>query len=264
MKLYFAGATSGDLQILKNMGVKRFLISYYYMNERVWEQYKDMEDLFLDSGAFSAFTKKRVIDLDKYIEFIKEKDIKTYAGLDVIRDAEASKKNIDYMLTHDLDPIPTFHKGSKFDFLYEILNQDFNYIALGGMAGVDTSVDQNKMWLDRVWRVILKEKPDLKVHGFACTSFDVMKAYPWYSVDSTTWNVCRKFGEGYSMHNGEMKRRKKSELYEMYIEHIEDLGEYVQMGDFLIKTCVEALLQFEGGAKETKLRDNIGQLDFFE
>ena len=46
---------------------------------------------FLDSGAFSAFTQGAEIDIQEYIEFIKEhKDyLEAYANLDVIGDAEA-------------------------------------------------------------------------------------------------------------------------------------------------------------------------------
>jgi len=52
-------------------------------------------DIFLDSGAFSAYTQKAVIKLDDYIAFIKKyaKYITVYANLDVIGDAEATLKN---------------------------------------------------------------------------------------------------------------------------------------------------------------------------
>ncbi len=43
-------------------------------------------DVFLDSGAFTAWTKRVEIDIQKYIEFIKQnQDVLTvYANLDVI------------------------------------------------------------------------------------------------------------------------------------------------------------------------------------
>ena len=43
-------------------------------------------ELFLDSGAFSAFTQKVTIDIQEYIAFIKEHEdiIDVYANLDVI------------------------------------------------------------------------------------------------------------------------------------------------------------------------------------
>ena len=43
-------------------------------------------DVFLDSGAFSAWTRGMEIDIQKYIEFIKQNQdiITVYANLDVI------------------------------------------------------------------------------------------------------------------------------------------------------------------------------------
>ena len=52
-------------------------------------------DLFLDSGAFSAWSSGTNISMDDYIDFIIENKqyITVYSNLDVIGDAEATWRN---------------------------------------------------------------------------------------------------------------------------------------------------------------------------
>ena len=56
-------------------------------------------NLFLDSGAYSAWSKGVTIDIDEYISFIKKniKYITVYANLDVIGDPEATYRNQKYI-----------------------------------------------------------------------------------------------------------------------------------------------------------------------
>lgn len=52
-------------------------------------------ELFLDSGAYSAWSQKTKINLKKYIKFIKENEdvIDVYSNLDVIGSPEGTWKN---------------------------------------------------------------------------------------------------------------------------------------------------------------------------
>ena len=45
-------------------------------------------EIMLDSGAFSAWNAGKQIDIDKYIEFIRDNNIDVYFNLDVIGDVE--------------------------------------------------------------------------------------------------------------------------------------------------------------------------------
>ena len=92
--------------------------------------------LFLDSGAYSAFTQDIEINIDDYIQYIKDNraHISQYASLDVIGDEQATLDNYKHMKEHDLEPIPTYHYGDKIKYLeYYLSNND--YIALGGLVG---------------------------------------------------------------------------------------------------------------------------------
>ena len=52
-------------------------------------------------------------------------------------------------------------------------------------------------WLDRIFSKYILDgsgKPKLKVHAFGITAIDIMKRYPWYSVDSSSWIQAAAFG----------------------------------------------------------------------
>jgi hypothetical protein len=159
---------------------------------------KNKISLFLDSGAFSAFTQKKEIDVYDYIKFIKdnEKHIDIYANLDVIRDAEATLRNQKIMEKKGLHPIPVFHKREDFKYLKDYVD-NYDYIAIGGIASGETTESLVK-FLNTCWKQYICNTPDhmprVKVHGFGVTSLNVMLRYPWYSVDSTTWVIASRMG----------------------------------------------------------------------
>jgi hypothetical protein len=151
--------------------------------------------LFLDSGAFSAFSKGVDININEYISFIKDNEdyLEVYANLDVIGDAEATLKNQRIMEKKGLKPLPCFHYGDDIKYL-KLYMQEHNYIALGGMVPISTK--NLILWLDEIFSYICDDKgiPKVKVHGFGLTSFDLMFRYPWYSIDSTSWVMTGRFG----------------------------------------------------------------------
>lgn len=189
MRLYLSGEPPIKIEKIKEFGVENFLVSYFYRpTKERFKEYIGIKNIFLDSGAFSAMNSGKKIILSDYIKFIHEvKDyISEYAGLDVIGDAEATKRNIEDMEKEGLSPLPTFHIGSDINHLYPLIEK-YKHIALGGMAGAEVSQNNMFTFLDRVFNEIYKRHTDIKVHGFACSGFEIMKNYPWYSVDSTSW-----------------------------------------------------------------------------
>ena len=94
MKIYFAGAEPKQTRglLLNDCGVKRILVSYFSFRKQ--DELKD-EDVFLDSGAFTAWSQNKPIDIQKYITYIKQyKDkFRVYANLDVIGNPEETLKN---------------------------------------------------------------------------------------------------------------------------------------------------------------------------
>lgn len=190
MKIYLTVGMSKDFDILTRYEFSNILASYVTMGK--WAS--GLGDYFLDSGAFAAFTRDVKIDIHEYIEFIKknEKSIRIYAALDVIGDAEASKKNYDIMKKAGLDPIPTFHFGGDLKIL-EYYCENSDYIALGGLVPLTTQKAKMKKWLSVCWNVILPylKKKKIKVHAFGVLNPEILACFPFYSADGSSWKTRR-------------------------------------------------------------------------
>lgn len=195
MLVYLAACNPRQYKCARNKATNNVLLSYHYWNSvnyvRDLHNISDQADnIFIDSGAFSAFNSGYRIDIDNYIGFIKRVKAQNYAALDVIGNAELTLRNTMYMKERGLDPIPTFHTTSEEKWLVNLLESDFTYIALGGMVGYKNI----EKWLDKVWPIILKYRPNMKVHGFGLTDVSIVKKYPWHSVDSTSWHTIGRNG----------------------------------------------------------------------
>ncbi len=211
MKLYLAAVlTTGWWRhqglILKVPEVARrhreevpwLLESYHYLNnDRMARKLRDSgEQVFLDSGAYSAWTKGVTINLDTFCQFaLKHKDLFTVvAVLDVIGSAEGTWHNQCEMEKRGIRPIPVFHYGEDMRWC-EYYVKNYEYIALGGFGVANRP--QVRQWLDRIWDKCLLDSsgnPRVKVHGFAITAVPLMERYPWYSVDSSSWVQIARVG----------------------------------------------------------------------
>jgi hypothetical protein len=171
---------------------------------------KPVVRLMLDSGAYTAWTKKVSIDLDEYIAFIKEHQdlLFCYVNLDVIPgepgkkrtqddiedSAAKSYKNLQYMKSYGLKPVPVFHQGERFYWLKRMIDDGDSYIGISPMA--DLPMATVRPWLDKVFTLITTRdgKPIIDTHGFGVTSLDLLFRYPWTSCDSTSWALSAGFG----------------------------------------------------------------------
>lgn len=204
MKIYVAAIYTNNLALHGSMwnrmneherGVRRtvrdMLDSYHYVHRQraVDMMRKDAAKVFLDSGAFSAYSLGATIDLEKYCEYIlANRDIIVEASvLDGIGDPLKTWQNQRRMEQLGTKPLPCFHYGEDERYLEHYV-ASYPYITLGGMVPVST--EQLIPWLDRMWNRYLTDKdglPKLKVHGFGLTRNVLLRRYPWYSVDSSSW-----------------------------------------------------------------------------
>jgi hypothetical protein len=173
----------------------------YRKDKTAMEQVARARDIkvFLDSGAFSAFSQGAEIKIDDYITFIKEHKpyLEVYANLDVIGDPEGTLKNQKIMEKAGLDPLPCFHYGEDPKYLQYYI-EHYDYVALGGMVPISTP--DLILWLDEIFsKYICDEKgmPRVKIHGFGLTSHRLLVRYPWWSVDSTSWVMTGRLGSVY-------------------------------------------------------------------
>jgi len=160
--------------------------------------------IMIDSGAFSAWTRKKVINLDDYIGFLhtvlKDDPTIEYINLDVIGDGRASYQNWKTMREAGLNPLPVYHVITDIKWLKRYLRQT-DYIGIGAIAKMYTS--ERTLALDRIWEDYLIDKnrmPIAKIHGMGITSFPLVKRYPWYSIDSTAWLKAGMYGKIFLPH----------------------------------------------------------------
>lgn len=152
--------------------------------------------IFLDSGAFSAYTRGININIEDYINFIKKHKeyISLYAVLDVVGDAESTLQNQRIMEKAGLKPIPCFHLGEPLSYLEKYVHE-YEYVAIGGMAKIP-SESQLILFLDDCFDIICDKKsmPKIKVHAFGVTRTPILTKYPFYSADSSSWLLTAAVG----------------------------------------------------------------------
>lgn len=207
------------------------LESYHYIHKDSFVQaIREKEDkIFLDSGAFSAYTLGIKIDLPGYCDYIKrnldiirvEDGLVMASVLDGIGDPQETYENQLAMESHGVRPLPCFHAGEDERYL-EWYVQNYDYITLGGMVGA--SPKQLIIWLDRIWDRYLTDgagNPRIRVHGFGITSIPIMERYPWYSCDSSSWIQSAAFGSVITPDYGPISVSKKSPSKHEAGQHVE-------------------------------------------
>lgn len=173
-------------------------------------QLMDNNKLFIDSGAYSAWSKGKPINVDDYIKFINENIDKftLFASVDNIpgelrrtptlqekKDSPVlSWENYLYMREQVKDKdklLPVFHIGEDFKHLQNMLEVKLDgkhipYIGLGGTVGLVSTVKEN--WYKQCFKIIQQSSnPNVKVHGFGMTILSILENYPFESADSTSW-----------------------------------------------------------------------------
>lgn len=196
------------------------LESWHYVGKQsfVDAMRSNKAQVFLDSGAFSAYTLGVTLRVEDYCDYIKRNGdiIRTEDGsvmasvLDGIGDPLQTYRNQLEMEARGVKPLPCFHAGEDERYLEHYI-KNYEYITLGGMVG--SSTKQLMIWLDRVWNRYLVDgsgNPKLKVHGFGITSIPIMETYPWYSCDSSSWIQSAAFGSIIMPENGPISVSSKS------------------------------------------------------
>ena len=191
MIVYYAGMAGNvaDLFTAVKYGCRHLMLSYYYNNsEKQMRRFRKLGlHIFLDSGAYSAWKKGVSIDIDEYIQYIKNNHIGKYIVLDVVGDPEKSYENLKYMESKGLQPLPVFHLGSDIKYLQQLVDEEYFCICLGGTVG------SNRNKRIEFFDECFNKFPNTYFHGLGMTDPKLMLKYPWFSTDSTTWLIGRKF-----------------------------------------------------------------------
>ena len=208
---YFAGgaryvSTNGKMYGLGYKLINNHLISWVDQSElKLREDYFNKKsNVLIDSGAFTAFTKGKKIDIYEYSKFIKSYTLtwkkKTqsinFINLDVIGDAEKSWKNQHKLEKLNVNTIPIIHQeGFKKQHLNKSL-KEYDCFAFGGLVGKR----RKKIipFLDYCFKLIfsyVKKGNKLpKVHLLGVADPKVLYRYPAFSCDSTAYMSVNRFG----------------------------------------------------------------------
>lgn len=217
MKLYLAGMEESCVDKIDCNA----LFSYIDQGKLQFDKLKDFikpGKLFIDSGAFSAWTKGSKVNVKEYINWLNERseDINLCGQVDVIpgdrvfgatpkqvrEAAQATWNNYLFMRKRLKNPealLYTFHVGEPIEFLKQALEwrdengNPISYMAFGGMVGKSAKI--RDVFLEKCFRTIRESSnPNIKVHAFGMTDFDLLEKYPIYSADSTSWIMVGAMG----------------------------------------------------------------------
>ena len=197
-------------------GANNFLFSFAYSQARKSAEHfciQPYRRVFIDSGAYTTWTKGKKVPLEEYIHFCKQimgmaKCPVVFAALDVIPGSkngpDPTKAEIDMaadegwanyqaMKQEGIAPcLMTYHDLEHRRQLVRIAD-DSDYFAVAPrkapLEDSDEGLTELKLqFLKRVFGYIRGREGSLKkIHGFGVSSVPFMEQFPFYSVDSTAW-----------------------------------------------------------------------------
>ncbi len=211
--IYYYSSPSPYKEVLLNLGLKSFLLSYAVDAKKGWVKFiNDEIPLIIDSGAFSAWNKGHTIDIKAYLAFCKTlPESCIFVNLDVIpqtgsHSSEVEKccqqgfENFKFLKEHLKNVLPVYHYKDHIDWAHRYL-EHVDYL---GISPANDTVEEVKMaYLDYFFSHV---PLTTRTHAFGYTSAFGMRKYPFYSVDSTTWMCSARFARviDYARHRKEL------------------------------------------------------------
>jgi len=259
MKLIFAfgGSWKNTGRLFTECNVKNVLLSYTRVDElcstpeqKAWWKARN---LFFDSGGFTAQMKGVHIDVTRYGEYVKKNiDLfEYYANLDPTS-PEETYQNYKVLLSMGLSPLPIYRSFDYFDSRYRKLIDEYcetrDYICIGGVASQPGHLSSGEYdFYDYVFRRAVKH--NTKVHALGIADSDYLTRYPFYSFDTTKWQLGERFGT-YVRFNS--KRGCLETYSSIRGRHSRGIGGIKRDGIMVLqdpmtknRLAIEALLQYE-------------------
>lgn len=256
MRIYFAANPSVNSGIqgesLKTNNIQFHLMSYAYRSEEpayknVWEMnsYTNLHPrVIIDSGAFTAWSTGKIIRPQDYAEWALDFDKRwrhkmaslEFMNLDVIGDQDASWRNQEILENLGMNPLPIITYGVDLSHIDKAIEK-YGYIALGGLVPYSKDKIKLKQWLDACFSRVLSHRRKAgvmpRVHLLGITTDWVLKRYPCYSSDSSSWVSCLRFGGGGAAGLKQIPRYKESDAAMSATIHVlrSEIRKYRKMQD---------------------------------
>lgn len=224
--MMFSGVEdNNNFQILYDIGIRNFLISFHYVQKKHLsiQKYEEMGvKFFVDSGAFTFMSSIEHQDYtyeqwEKYIESYlrwveKHKNIIfAFASLDLEylvggeKVQEWNEKYFEPFMLRTGIPVCFVYHDNATKLTWEQYCQRYPYVGIS-WGGIDTQGNDLNYGIQKLK---VAEKYGAVVHGMAMTHTALLTKLPFYTVDSTTWLVGLQYGEINFWTNNKMSRLKK-------------------------------------------------------
>lgn len=245
LTIFYSGVENETyLEILYNLGIRNFLMSYEYLKGKGLSQLKKYPDmrLFIDSGAYTyqndpkyeQYTNEQWEEqIDKYLTWaekhknqifaIADLDLQYLSNVGYEKVYEWRKKYFEPFMLKTGIPVCFIYHEDGLDY-WEYMCKRYPYVGLS--LAID-KVENGSEQLREMFRIA--EKHNALCQGMASTNTAMLTQYPFYTVDSTTWNVGLKYGEISVWTGTKMTRVKKNEFEAKAFPFIE---KYSQHFDF--------------------------------
>lgn len=239
--IFYSGVEQESyFNILYDMGIRNFLMSFHYIQNR----HTSMEKMyggkgikfFIDSGAHTYQNDPKYADvtveewekhLQKYLRWAEKNkeyifaiasfDYENMVGAEVV--FEWNKKYFEpFMLRTGIPVCFVWHQTSYVP--WEFYCKRYPYVGFSAVNtdGVAIEIDEFKDKLRTA------EKNDSLVHGFGMTRTSMLTQLPFYTADSTTWLVGLQYGEVNYWTGTKMTRLKKEKWKGEMLGQIVSLG----------------------------------------
>ena len=215
VKICLAGIES-YIDLVKEVGVRYVLTSYYYCREKLDpKELEDFEFVILDSGAFTFYSKKKDASLEERWDYVKRyaEWVNKYSNyFDVIIEFDFGKREEvekfrEYLKSNieeseKIMPVVQKHFGG-IEYFRQLVNEGWEYIAVPSdvREGIASKKEFSRRRIEGVMEFMypfVKEakKSGIKLHGLALTKWEILRRFKrdLFSVDSSSW-LGGRYGE---------------------------------------------------------------------
>lgn len=226
MNVYFV--TAGliqEMEVIRKVRPPRLLCSYWYFKNRSLQEFCSaigyQPEIMLDSGAYSAFTKGRSVNLFDYMRYIEENAdyISRYVALDVIGDSFTTKAYYEIMRHKGFDPIPVFHYGDDLSAMSYYATNGARVVALGNTVQIRDKDDVAE-WCSEIHEWL----PSIDLHLLGSSSQKIMDCGAVASCDSSAWYIMAVNGKPKSI-PGKTRSSKLARAEENMVRIMEAFNE---------------------------------------
>jgi hypothetical protein len=217
--MFFSASSVKDTKQLYDFGIKDILVSYFYIRKSV-KFYTEIINrihgeggLFMtDSGGFSFIGWGRNTSKDQekesfwepyiheYLEFLEKNKTKIFSCANLDLDNQVGREVVDKWnswigeLSNYTNIVYVAHKDHTGQYNDKLGTKRFEeYCKKYDYVGINHEMTENAQ---RFYAIAARYKK--LVHGFGVTSIPLLKSFPFFSVDSTTWLGGVRYGTSYN------------------------------------------------------------------